>query len=531
MNTFEILHRRSEKKPKNPAPAETSGIPGLFRLSSATLATKVLGYARDALLVAVFGGGALTDAYYAAFRIPNLFRRTLGEGAVNAGFIPALEKEKAASGDNGRLFFSSAWTLIFFLSLALAALGITFRAELVKAISYGFTARPEQFALAGAVTALLMPHLVFVNASALFAAALNSAGEFFLPALAPAAFSLVIIGYLFVIRSPFARPLSPAVLLMGLAAAATASGLIQAAALIPSLKKAGYGLKFSNPFKTPAVWRTMLFTAPAAAVMAQDQISLFINTMYASFLEPGSITAIYNAARLIQFPVSLFAAAAAAISLPELARNSAANRLEDFGLALTASFKTTALIIIPATLGLMALSLPLSRALFEHGRFTYEGSVLTAGVLFYLALGLPGYGVNKLAAAACYGAGDMKTPVKIVLVQTALNAVLCFILMRSLGARGLALATALSSLAAAALFARALKARGVLSPGPAAFYCKALASAGVMAAFCLAAKYFLSGFHPVFTVALAVGGGIAVYFGGLKALGLQERKLITGGRF
>ncbi|MBU2573238.1 MAG: murein biosynthesis integral membrane protein MurJ [Elusimicrobia bacterium] len=510
---------------------EKSSLTSLFNLSSATLATKALGYARDALLVAVFGGGALTDTYYAAFRILNLFRRTVGEGAVNAGFIPALEKEKAASGDNGARFFSAAWTLIFFLSLALAALGILFREELVKTISYGFTSRPEQFALAASVTALLMPHLVFVNASALFQAALNAAGKFFLPALAPAAFSLVIIGYLFFIRSPFAQPLSPAVMIMGLAAAATASGLIQAATLLPLLKKAGYGLKFSNPFRTPAAWRAMVFTAPAAAVMAQDQISLFINTMYASFLEPGSITAIYNAARLIQFPISLFAAAAAAISLPELSRNSAVNRMEDFGLALSASFKTTALIIIPATLGLMVLSLPVSRALFEHGRFTYDASVLTAGVLFYLALGLPGYGVNKLAAAACYGAGDVRTPVKIVLVQTALNAALCFVLMRPMGARGLALATALSSLAAAAMYMRALKSRGVFSPGPAAFYCKTIASAVVMAAFCLSVKYLLNGFHPALTVALAVPGGIALYFGGLKALGLEERKLITGGRF
>ena len=510
---------------------ERGRLPGLAGLSSATLATKVLGYARDALLVAVFGGGALTDTYYAAFRILNLFRRTVGEGAVNAGFIPALEKEKAAAGDNGARFFSAAWTLIFFLSLALAALGILFREELVKLISYGFTARPEQFALAAAVTAVLMPHLVFVNASALFQAALNSAGKFFLPALAPAAFSLVIIGYLFFIRSPLAPALSPEALIFGLAAAATASGLVQAAALLPLLKKAGYGLKFSNPFKTPAAWRAMVFTAPAAAVMAQDQISLFINTMFASFLEPGSITAIYNAARLIQFPVSLFAAAAAAISLPALARSAAGGRTADFGLSLSASFKTTALIIIPAALGLMALDLPISRALFEHGQFTREGSVLTAGVLFYLALGLPAYGVNKLAAAACYGSGDIRTPVKVVLAQTALNAGLCFLLMRPMGARGLALATALSSLAAAGLYLRSLKALGSFSPGPAAFYCKSLASAAFMGAFCLAVRHLLGGFPPLLTAAVAVPCGAAVYLAGLKALRLEERALLTGGSF
>ena len=145
----------------------TSFLIKLRALGCATLTTKVLGYARDALLMAVFGGGALTDAYYAAFRILNLFRRTVGEGAVNAGFIPALEKEKAVSREHGLRFFSAAWTLVFFFSLALAALGIVFREELVKLTSYGFTVRPEQFILTAAVTAILMPHLIFVNISAL----------------------------------------------------------------------------------------------------------------------------------------------------------------------------------------------------------------------------------------------------------------------------------------------------------------------------------------------------------------------------
>ena len=509
----------------------TSFLKKLRALSSATLATKVLGYTRDAMLVAVFGGGALTDAYYAAFRILNVFRRTVGEGAVNAGFIPALEKEKAVSREHGLRFFNAAWTLVFFFSLILAVLGAVFREELVKLTSYGFTVRPEQFMLTAAVTAILMPHLIFVNVSALFQAALNAAGRFFLPALAPAAFSISIIGYLFFINRPGAANLPEDHKIMGLAAAATLSGLIQVIILLPMLKREGFGLSFTNPFKNPATARSLLMAAPTAAVMAQDQLSLFVNTIYASFLEPGSITAIYNAARIIQFPVSLFAAAAAAVTLPELSKHSALNRSEEFSSVLDTAFKTSALIIIPAALGLMALSLPICRTLFEHGRFTREQSFLTSGVLFYLSLGLAGFGVNKLAASACYGAGDVKTPVKIVLFQTALNALLCFLLMRPMGARGLALATALSSLAAAALFIRALRAGASLPAANPAFYLKTLAASALMCAFCLGAARTLEGFHPAFTVALAVPGGIAIYFGALKFLGLEERRLITGGLF
>jgi putative peptidoglycan lipid II flippase len=503
----------------------------LRAFSSATLATKLLGYARDAALVAVFGGGALTDAYYAAFRILNLFRRTVGEGAVNAGFIPTLEKEKALSREHGLRFFNATWTLVFFLSLALAILGALFRNELVSLTSHGFTARPEQFMLTAAVTAILMPHLIFVNVSALFQAALNAAGRFFLPALAPAAFSITIIGYLLFINRPGAAGIPENLKIMGLACAAMLSGLIQVLILLPMLKREGYTLSFLNPFKSSATARALLLAAPAAAAMAQDQIALFINTIYASFLPAGSITAIYNAARIIQFPISLFAAAAAAVTLPELSKHTALNRSEEFSSVLNNAFRTSALIIIPAALGLMALSLPICRTLFEHGRFTPEQSLVTAGVLFYLSLGLAGFGVNKLAASACYGAGDIKTPVKIVLFQTVLNAALCFPLMRSMGVRGLALATALSSMAGAVLFIRALTQRASFSPGGPVFYLKVLAASALMCAFCLGTARGLSGFHPALTVAAAVPGGIAVYFAALRVLGLEERRLITGGLF
>jgi putative peptidoglycan lipid II flippase len=408
---------------------------------------------------------------------------------------------------------------------------MVFREELVKLTSYGFTVRPEQFMLTAAVTAILMPHLIFVDVSALSQTALNSAGRFFLPALAPAAFSISIIGYLLFINRPGAADLPERLKILGLAGAATLSGLVQVVILLPMLKREGFGFSFSNPFKNPATARSLLLAAPAAAAMAQDQISFFVSTIYASFLEPGSITAIYNAARLIQFPVSLFAASAAAVTLPELSRHSALNKSEEFGAVLDGAFKTSALIIIPASFGLMALCLPVCRTLFEHGRFTHEQSLLTSGVLFYLSLGLAGFGVNKLAASACYGAGDVKTPVKIVLFQTALNVLLCFLLMRPMGARGLALATAISSLASAVLFIRALRARRALPAGNTVFYLKTLAASALMCVFCLGAARAMDSFHPAVTVALAVPGAIAVYFGALKILRLEERRLIIGGLF
>jgi putative peptidoglycan lipid II flippase len=161
-----------------------------------------------------------------------------------------------------------------------------------------------------------MPHLLFVNAAALFTAALNSARKFFLPALAPAAFSLSVIALLAAFHYGLFSGLDARGKIILVAAAASASGLLQAAALLPLLRREGYGLSFTNPFRDLGAAPALMAAAPAALTLAQDQVSMLINTMYASFLEPGSITAIYNSARLVQFPVSLFAVGAATLSLP-----------------------------------------------------------------------------------------------------------------------------------------------------------------------------------------------------------------------
>jgi len=341
----------------------------------ASLITKLLGYARDALLVAVFGGGALTDAYYAAFRLVNVFRRTVGEGAINAAFIPLLEKERAKSDENAKAFFSSVWTIILSGSAALALAGIIFRRPLVRIFTGGFAASPEQLELTALLTALLMPHLIFVNAAALLQAALNAARRFFAPALAPAVFSLSVIACLLFLRAGLASSLSPAREMIILAAVASASGLAQLAILAPMIIKEGYCLGLSAPGRAMNGTQALALAIPAAAALAQDQLSMLINTIYASFLAPGSITAIYNSARIVQFPVSLFAASAAAVSLPELSRmaaNSADKRLNVA--TLEHAFKITALIMLPAAVGLVFLNLPISRALFEHGHFTYQQS-------------------------------------------------------------------------------------------------------------------------------------------------------------
>ncbi len=502
---------------------------GMAGLAGAGLATKALGYLRDAMLVAFFGGGALADAYYAAFRLVNVFRRTVGEGALNAVFIPMFEREKAAGEPAAARFFSSAWTVIFILTFLLSAAGVLFRRELVAIAAWGFRADPGKLELTALLTAVLMPHLLFVNVSAFFTAALNSARRFFLPALAPAAFSLSVIALLAAFHYGSFAAMDDRGRLILLAAVASVSGLIQAAALLPLLRKEGYSLSFSNPIKDLSAAPALLAAAPAALTLAQDQVSMLINTLFASFLPAGAITAIYNSARLVQFPVSLFAATAAAVSLPELSARSAAGDTEGFRAQLRPALASSWLIMLPAAAGLAVMALPICRALFEHGRFSPEQSALTASALFWLALGLPAYGFNKVAASSLYALGRQAEPLVIITAQLALNAALCLPLMGRLGAGGLMLATSISSWAAALAFVLALRARAGIDPlADLPAFRPALAAAAAAATALLFRETVSS---PLAATAAGVPAAVLVYFAGLRLLKVEERALLTGGRF
>ena len=503
---------------------------GLAGLTAAGLLTKALGYVRDALLVAVFGGGALTDAYYAAFRLVNVFRRTAGEGALNAVFIPRLEQEKLKGPERAAAFFSASWTAVLVFSALLAAAGILFREQFALLTAWGFRSDPKKFALTAFLAAVLMPHLLFVNVSALFTAALNSARRFFLPALAPAAFSLTVIAMLLALRSGYLYRLDDLSKLVALTAAASASGLLQALLLLPQLLSAGYGLRFANPLKDLTAGPALLAAAPAAVTLAQDQVSLLIGTFFASFLPAGSITAIYNAARLAQFPVSLFAASAAALSLPELSGRHAAGDYAGYRGHLKDAMAASWLILLPAAAGVIATALPVCRALFEHGHFTREAAGVTASALAWLAVGLPAYGVNKVAASSLYARGRQKAPLVIITGQLLLNAALCAALMRPMGAGGLMLATSLSSWAAAIAFLYELSRLSGFSPLSLPLGRPALcAAASAAAAFALVRA--LDSYGPLAVTAAAVPAAVLVYFAGLRALGVAERRLLTGGRF
>lgn len=509
----------------NPSPSFGSHV---LRFASGSLVSKVFGYARDAAMVAFFGAGWLSDAYYAAFRVVSIFRRTVGEGSVNAAFVPALAAEKNAG--RGREFFSAAWTLALGASSLLCLAAFLFRRELVLLTARGFADDPALLGLTVLLTAVLLPHVVLVSAAALLQGALNTEKRFFLPQAAAASFSAAVLAYLGLAASPLGAGFTMEQKIIGLAAAASASGILQCAILLPAASRAGYLPKFSNPLSNPAALRLLAMSLPALLAAAQDQLSLLVNAFFASFMEAGSITAIYNAARLAQFPVSLFAAASAAVTLPSLSGGLLHRDPDGFRDTLDSAFRLTAVIILPATAGLITLALPVTRALFEHGRFTPEMSGLTAAVLTCLSIGLAGYAFNKLAASVFYALGDLVTPLWVVGLQVALNAALCLLLSPSMGAAGLTLATSISSLAAGAGFALLLARRvpGAFRPGLGAFLARTMTAAAAMGLACAAGARLMADAHPLAAAALLVPGGVYIYFLILRAMGLGGARELLG---
>lgn len=496
--------------------------------SLASFVSKVLGFVRDALLVSLFGGGKLSDAYYAAFRISSLFRKTVGEGALNASLVPIMTKEKEISHEKSVNFFSAALILSVGISILACALAIIFRYDIIKLISYGFLKDPAQYELTVFLTAILMPQIIFITIAAVFQSALNVSKKFFLPALTPSIFSITIIVYLIALHKNFLYGFDLDKKLIILAALATLSGAIQCLVLFPALKKEKYSVKFANPFKNPKTVTALVMMLPAILSMAQDQIALLINTAFASFMIPGSVTAVYNSARIAHFPLAIFAAATAHVALPHFSKNLLLSEKEEFKDTFNFSIKLTAMILIPATIGLLTLALPIVRTLFEHGQFSYAQSEITAKALFFFSIGLLSYGVNKIAGAAYYASGDMKFILKITIFQMILNILLCFVFAKRMGAGGLMLATSISALLASAWFLKSLNKKfgGIIKRTTLIFMVKVLAASLIMGIF---AKYSISfavliGGHTAATV-IIICLSVFLYFALLKFFKIKEIKI------
>ncbi|MDP2121156.1 MAG: murein biosynthesis integral membrane protein MurJ [Hoeflea sp.] len=434
-------------------------------VGGATMASRVLGFVREAMIAAFLGAGPVADAFYAAFRFPNLFRRLFAEGAFNAAFVPLFAREIEGGGQAAARKFAEQVLSVLLLSLfVLSALAMIFMPFLVgTVIAPKFAADPEKFDLTVLLARIMFPYLAAMSLVAMLAGILNSLRRYFLAALAPVLLNVVMIagltaaGYLSLSGPEIGKVLGWTV---------TLSGLLQLALLVWAVKREGFTLDLVRPRLTPAVKRLLWLALPAAITGGITQINLLVGQIIAS-AESGAIAIINYADRLNQLPLGVIGIAIGVVLLPELSRALQAgdmkeaqylqNRSLEFGLAIT----------VPAAVGLALLPAPIIALVFERGAFTRDTTLLTSTVLAAFAIGLPAFVLSKIFTPVFYARQDMRTPLWASALSVVINVTGSLILFPRLGVMGLAIATSLAGWVSALYLGQRLWVRDLFRPTPA----------------------------------------------------------------
>ena len=416
--------------------AKSAGVIGL-----GISASRILGFVRDIVLAAMFGTGMYADAFFTALRIPNLWRDLVGEGAANAAYVPVLSVYAATKSKEE--FWRLARIILNVTVIALSAislLGIIFTPFIVKVIAWGFLKNPQKFDLTVILTRTMFPYIFLIGLTAYTTGVLNS-----LKLFGASSFSQPIWNLAVILSAIFLCPVMK-VPVMGLAIGVLIGGILQLAVQIPSLMKRGLGLPRFDRFRHPASSEIGKLLLPRVFGSSVYQLNVFVDTMLATNLGEGAVSAINFANRLWLLPLAIFSTAFSQAMLPTLSEHAARKDMDKFKDALSFSLRSVFFITIPAAVGLLVLSEPIVRALFERGSFNSDSTRLTAPVLFYFSIGLCTYAGVKPLASAFFSLKDTITPVKNAIAVFVINVVLNVILMFPMKVNGLALATSIASM-------------------------------------------------------------------------------------
>jgi putative peptidoglycan lipid II flippase len=426
-------------------------------VGAATFLSRIFGYVRDMILAGFFGAGPLADAFIAAFRIPNLLRRMLGEGSLGISFIPVFSEYLTKSGKQEAFRLAhSAVRLLSALLVMVALAGVFLAPWITKAVAFGFSDSPEQFALTVTLTRIMFPYIFFIGLVALCMGILNAIGHFAAPALAPILLNLAMIGSV-LLGSRLTD--DPQQRVYWLAGGVLAGGLLQLLLQFPFLKKSGFKIWQKAGFFHPGLKKVAVMFIPATFGAAVFQLNTLLGQLLASFLPSGSISYLYFADRLVQFPLGIFGISAATAVLPTFAKQSASADMSAFKHTFTYSLSMVFFISIPAMVGLIVLREPIVALLFQRGAFSAQAVRMTADALLYYAIGLWAFAAVRIVAAAFYAMQDTKTPVRIAVVSIAVNLLLGIVLMGPMAHKGLALALSVSASVNLVLLTAALRLR------------------------------------------------------------------------
>ncbi len=410
----------------------------------ATFFSRIAGLVREQSFAYFFGAGAWTDAFNVAFRIPNLLRDLFAEGAMSAAFVPTFNAVMAKEGRERAFRLTSiTLTMLVLVVGAITALGIAVSPALVKIMAPEFASDPAKFEVTVSMTRIMFPFLLVISLAAMVMGVLNSLGEFFIPAVAPVFLNIAMIVAGFTL-CPFFETLGRRPI-EGMAVGAMLGGFLQLAAQWPALRRAGFSFGWEFQPGDSGMKRIVALMLPGTIGLAATQVNVAISTMLATSQGDGAVSWLSYAFRLMQLPLGLFGVAIAQATLPVISRQAAANDREAMADTLANSIKLTSFINIVAAMGLAALSVPVIRLLFEHGRFTAADTAATAVALQAYAAGLIFFSLIKVLGPAFYALGDTSVPVKASFASVVVCIGANLALVGPCGYWGLALGTSVGS--------------------------------------------------------------------------------------
>jgi putative peptidoglycan lipid II flippase len=420
--------------------AKAAGVVG-----SATLASRVMGYLRDMVMSWGFGTSVAADAFYVAYRIPNLLRELMAEGSMSAAFIPVFtETLTKESKESARRLANAVFARLLVALVVLTILGIIFAPYVVKLIAMGWEYKAEfhdKYQLAVTLTRIMFPYLLFMGMAALAMGMLNSMRLFLTPALSPVMLNVMTITAVVLSTLFLEQPI------MGVAMGVVLGGLCQFLIQVPALRREGMMPRPQFEPTHPGVKKIGKLALPVFLSSSVNQINIFVGTIFASFLATGSITYLFYGMRFIHFPLGIFGIAIATAVLPTMSAQAARQETKDFRETLSLGLRLVFFVMFPAMAGLIALRVPIVNLLLEHGQFDRISTQGTAAAILYYAVGLWAFAGVRIVAQAFYALQDTKTPVKIAIVALVTNILLsaAFLAWTPLQHGGLALATSLAA--------------------------------------------------------------------------------------
>ena len=498
----------------------------LATVSGLTLVSRILAFARDVLIARVFGAGMATDAFFVAFKLPNLLRRMFAEGAFSQAFVPIFGEYRNRRGhEETRLLVDHVTTMLALILFVVTLVGIIAAPILVYISAPGFVKDAEKFDLTVQLLRFTSPYIFFISLVAVAAAILNTYNKFWVPAFAPILLNICFIGGALWL-APYCHP--P---IMALAWAVFVAGIVQLAFQLPFLKKIDLlpTLRFS--WQDEGMWRVIKQMGPAMFGVSISQISLIINTIFASFLVAGSVSWLYYADRLMEFPSGMLGAALGTILLPSLSKCHANNDTAEYSRLLDWGLRLTFMLALPSALALGLMAVPLLSTFFQRGAFVANDVLMTSQALVGYSVGLIGLILVKILAPGFYARQNIKTPVKIGVVTLIATQAMNALFIGWIAHAGLALSIGLGACLNSAILFYYLRKSGIYQPEPgwAKFFAKialAMLALGLLLWFGMGTQDSWLVSNPwsrVSRLAALVAGGVVVYFAVLAALGFRPK--------